>query len=557
MLARLLIQNYAIIDELEIEFHPQFTVITGETGAGKSIILGALSLILGERADTSVLIDKEKKCIVEAVFDIRHQKAVQKWLQNEDLDLEMDTRIRREINTSGKSRAFINDTPVQLAQLQALGLMLVDLNRQFDNRLLHQASFTFEMLDSFTPNAPALEQFRNLKSQFIQYSNKLNNLIQQEQTAKAEAEYLEFLYNELDQAAFKPNEIEELEVKVKSAQHQEDISKAIAAASYIIQDAEESQIAQLRRAMQELSSVAAFAPHTEPLYARLQSVMEELKDVGYELTSLQEQQTFDPEDLQQWTDRLDLGFKILRKHNLADTAALLDFKAELQGKLLGLQSIEDEIAQTQQTVAQLEIQLDALAQELNRNRAKIIPEVVHQLEDTLHRIGMPNARLQFELSPADSYNDYGKDEVAFLIDANKSDKFLSVAKVASGGELSRLLLAIKSLVSQHLSMPTMIFDEVDAAISGEAARQVALLMQQISARQQVIVLTHQAQMAAIGSQHLFIYKEEDQNSQQFKTKMRELLAKERVQYIAQMIGGAQPGAAAIKSAEELLTAHSQ
>lgn len=557
MLSRLLIQNYAIIDELEIDFHPKFTVITGETGAGKSIILGALSLILGERADTSVLIDKDKKCIVEAVFDIRQVPAAQKWLQDEDLDLDLDTHIRREISTSGKSRAFINDTPVQLTQLQTFGLMLVDLNRQFDNRLLHQASFTFEMLDSFTSNAAILEQFRKLKNDFVQTSNRLKKLVAQEQTAKAEAEYLEFVYNELEQAAFQPNEIEELESKVKAAQHQEDIVRALASASYIIQDAEESQISQLHKVTQDLASIAAFAPHTESLQSRLQSVLEELKDIGFELNNLSEQQSFDPEHLQQWIDRLDLGFKILRKHSLPDTAALLEFQEELQGKLSGLQSIESDIGQLQESVSQLALQLDSLAEKLTQDRTMVIPEVVKQLETTLHKIGMPNARLRFEMSTAESYNDYGKDEVLFLIDANKSDKFLSVSKVASGGELSRLLLAIKSIVSQHLSMPTMIFDEVDAAISGEAARQVALLMQQISTRQQVIVLSHQAQMAAIGAQHLFIYKEEDQQSRQLKTKMRELPTQERVQHIAQMIGGANPGKAAIQSAEELLAAHSQ
>lgn len=557
MLSKLYIQNYAIIDELDISFHPEFTVITGETGAGKSIILGALSLILGERADTSVLIDKNKKCIVEAVFDLRGHNSAREWILAEDLDYDDDTRIRREISTSGKSRAFINDTPVQLAQLQQLGLMLVDLNRQFDNRLLLQSAFTFQMLDSFTENTEIIRQYRELRTEYLNTRTQLQSLIEQEQSAQSESEYLEFLYNELKEANFQPNEIEDLEEKVKAAQHQEDIIRAISTASYLLQDAEEAQLTIVKRIISELSSVSSYSSQAETLVSRLESVYEELKDIGFELTELQSSQGFEPQELQVWIERLDLGFKLLRKHNCADTAALLEYQESLANKISGLSSLSVDIERLRKQVSEQEDKLNAFALQIHRHRASVIPQIVEQLESTLARIGMPNARLRIELSESEEFNLFGKDDVSFLIDANKSGKFQPVAKVASGGELNRLLLSIKSTVAKNLAMPTMIFDEVDAAISGEAARQVSLLMQQISKSQQVIVLTHQAQMAAKGRQHVYIYKEEDKDSNQLKTRMRNLNEEERIVHIAQMIGGANPGEAAIKSAEELLSAQLQ
>ncbi len=556
MLLNLYIKNYAIIDEVEISFHPQLTVLTGETGAGKSIILGALSLILGERADTSVLIDKEHKCVIEAAFDTRNNQQVIDFLKQEELDIEYITRVRREISTAGKSRAFINDTPVQLIQLQQLGDMLVDLNRQFDNRLLHQSSAQYEILDCFSENKNQIKLYREALKKYQSNKQTLLEKIEQEKKAQAESDYLNFVLEELEQADWKENEIEQLEEQVKQAQHQEDIAKVMVQSLDVLSASEDNITNILRRLMSDWQSINNYLPAAQNIYQRIESSYEELKDLANEIEKIQDNIQFDPERIQAWNERLDLGFRMLKKHGLSQTQDLIHLKQSLSQQLENLQSLNEQIESLQQAVIAQEKELESFAQQLFEQRKKIIPKLEKDLSQVLSKIGMPTAQIKIKLEAAKHFNPFGKDEIAFMIDANQSGQFQAIAKAASGGELSRLLLAIKSLVSKNLALPTLIFDEVDAAISGEAAKQVALLMQTLAQEQQVIVLTHQAQMAAKAHQHLFVYKANHAEKQKIQTHIQLLNPEERVEKIAQMIGGSQPGQAAILSAQELLQAAS-
>lgn len=553
MLQKLYIKNYAIIDELEIQFHPHLTVLTGETGAGKSIILGALSLILGERADTSILIDKENKCIIEAVFATRDNNAVNSFLTKAELDVEAETHIRREISATGKSRAFINDTPVNLAELQELGGLLVDLNRQFDNRLLHQSAFQYEVMDSFSGNMDMIGEYRRVLQIYQEQNTQLQSLKEAEMKASSESEYLQFVFDELQEADFSAQEIEVLEEKVKAAQHQEEIARVLSATTFSLSGSEENLVGQIRKLIQDLQSIVHYHPAPEGICNRLNSVMEELKDIASETDSMNSHLSFDQGDLSTWMERMDLGFRLMKKHNVASTEDLLHFKNDLERRLATYESLASDIAELNKDIEQSLHDLERLSRHLWENRKKVIPQIVKNLEMTLARIGMANVRIKIELQASENFNQFGKDELDFLMDANQSGHFNPMAKVASGGELSRLLLAIKSLVSGNLSLPTLIFDEVDAAISGEAAKQVSVLMQSLAQKHQVIVLTHQAQMAAKGDLHLFIFKEPSGDAGRIQTKVKVLSPEERVGKIAQMIGGLEPGPAAVKSAEELLS----
>lgn len=554
MLLNLFIKNYAIIDEVEISFHPRLTVLTGETGAGKSIILGALSLILGERADTSVLIDKENKCIIEASFDTRNNQQVIDFLKEEELDIENITRVRREISTAGKSRAFVNDTPVQLNQLQQLGDMLVDLNRQFDNRLLHQSASQYEILDCFSDNKDQIKRYKEALKKFQIVKQILAEKIEQERKAQAESDYLNFVLEELEQADWKENEIEQLEEQVKQAQHQEDIAKVMVQSLASISGAEDNITNALRRLMSDWKSINAYFPAAQNIYQRIESSYEELRDLANEIENLQDKIQFDPELVQAWNERLDLGFRMLKKHGLTQTQDLIHLKQSLSQQLQNLHSLNEQIDGLKLELVTQEKVLEDFAKQLFEQRKKIIPKLEKDLSQVLSKIGMPAVKIKIKLETTNNFNPFGKDEVAFLIDANQSGQFQTIAKAASGGELSRLLLAIKSLVSKNLALPTLIFDEVDAAISGEAAKQVAILMHDLAQEQQVIVLTHQVQMAAKAHQHLFVYKVNHTEKQKIQTHIQLLNPEERIEKIAQMIGGSQPGQAAILSAQELLQA---
>ncbi len=549
MLKKLRIQNYAIIEDIEIEFSDKLNIITGETGAGKSILVGALSLILGERADTSVLLQKEKKCTVEGLFTAPNNKQVSSFLKAQEFDEAEEVIIRREIGANGKSRAFINDTPANLSQLQQLASLLVDLHQQFDSLQLGEDAFQAEVLDALAAHAELLNQYKTLYQQYTGSRKKLEELTQQQAGANKELDYYKFLYEELDQAGFKENELEELETELKTLSHAEQIKSALSKVYYELKESEQPLVPQLKSLLNQLQQLSEFHKDLPALIQRMQSVQIELQDIANELDHISESVNMDPARMQEVNDRMATGYKLLKKHNARTTAELLEIKTGLEQKLNKVLSLDEEITQLDKQVKSVFDKASQLASQISDNRKKQIALLEKQVAQLLTRVGMPNALLQVSLQKV-ALNPNGTDAIEFLFDANRSGRFEPLNKVASGGELSRLMLSIKSLVAKSLQMPTLIFDEIDTGISGEAAKQVGILMKELGRSHQVISITHQPQIAAKADTHFYVYKQ-PVNSK-IKTHMRKLSEQERIEAIAKMLGGEKPTAAALENAREMV-----
>lgn len=551
MLQKLLIRNYAIIDELTITFDEHLNVITGETGAGKSIILGALSLILGERADTSVLINVAEKCVVEAHFDTAKLKTFNQLLQEHELDAETVTIIRREISTSGKSRAFVNDTPVTLSVLNELTSTLVDLHRQFDNRSLDDSQFMYAALDAVAETQDAADNYSNAYGAFKNLQRRVHQIEQEQASWQKEADYNQFLFEELEAANFLEQELEELEVQLKQLSNAELIRNTLTESNIILSEGEQPLTTELRRLAQQIQQLTAVFPAAEALAVRLNSTYEELKDIAQELSHLQDGVDLDPEQLAEMQARLDLGNRLLKKHGVSDTQALREIHQQLATTIAQQQNADTTLAQLKAEQEQAEAELKAQATELLERRLAKAGSFAQEINKLLHLIGMPNAVLQIVLEPADHFTPYGKDRIQYLLDANKSGKFAPVQKAASGGELSRIMLSIKTLTAKALQLPTLIFDEVDTGISGEAAKQVGVLLRSLGQYHQVMCITHQPQVAGKGNCHFYVYKQQEDGS--VKTRIRQLNTEERIHLIAQMIGGEEPSEAALSNARELVS----
>ncbi|MDX2045398.1 MAG: DNA repair protein RecN [Chitinophagaceae bacterium] len=549
MLKKLRIQNYAIIEDIEIEFSDKLNIITGETGAGKSILVGALSLILGERADTSVLLQKEKKCTVEGLFTAPNNKQVSSFLKAQEFDEAEEVIIRREIGANGKSRAFINDTPANLSQLQQLASLLVDLHQQFDSLQLGEDAFQAEVLDALAAHAELLNQYKTLYQQYTGSRKKLEELTQQQAGANKELDYYKFLYEELDQAGFKENELEELETELKTLSHAEQIKSALSKVYYELKESEQPLVPQLKSLLNQLQQLSEFHKDLPALIQRMQSVQIELQDIANELDHISESVNMDPARMQEVNDRMATGYKLLKKHNARTTAELLEIKKGLEQKLNKVLNLDEEITQLDKQVKSVFDKASQLASQISDNRKKQIALLEKQVAQLLTRVGMPNALLQVSLQKV-ALNPNGTDAIEFLFDANRSGRFEPLNKVASGGELSRLMLSIKSLVAKSLQMPTLIFDEIDTGISGEAAKQVGILMKELGRSHQVISITHQPQIAAKADTHFYVYKQ-PVNSK-IKTHMRKLSEQERIEAIAKMLGGENPTAAALENAREMV-----
>jgi DNA repair protein RecN (Recombination protein N) len=549
MLKKLHIQNYAIIDEINIDFSSNLNIITGETGAGKSILIGALSLILGERADSSILLQKEKKCIVEGIFDSIKTKSIKAFLQSNDLDADEILLIRREITTNGKSRAFVNDTPVNLTQLKELSSMLVDLHQQFDTLELGDNDFQREAIDALAGNGNMLSQYASV---FYQYSNtkhELEALQLQQLNANKELDYNKFLFDELDEAGFTENELEESDAELKLLSNAENIKQQLSAVYFELKENEQPIVQQLRSLNNKLQSLEQYHPEINSLSKRLQSALVEIKDVADELEHIDGSIQYNPERIQFINDRISLGYKLLKKHSVQTTAELLQLKDSLQQKLDAIFNISEEIIKKEKQTQQLLQQCEQLAATISGNRKKIIPSFTEKVNALLAQVGMPNALLKVQIEKS-SLGNYGSDAIEFLFDANKSKRFEPLRKVASGGELSRLMLCIKSLVAQKLQLPTLIFDEIDTGISGEAAKQVGIIMKELSKAHQLISITHQPQIAAKADAHYFVYKEIKEDK--IATSIRLLNDDERITIIAQMLSGEKPTAAALQNAREMV-----
>jgi DNA repair protein RecN (Recombination protein N) len=549
MLLRLYIKNYAIIDELEIHFSDNLNVITGETGAGKSILLGALSLILGERADMNALPDNHHKAVIEGVFRLPDKEDIRSFFNDNELDKEKETIIRREINPSGKSRAFINDTPVTLQQLGQLGILLVDLHQQFDTLQLNRSDFQLEVLDALAENKLLLKQYQEA---FVRYSSKqeeLDALREQNDRNAKEADYDQFLFDELDAADFKPDELEMLEKEQQTLMHAEELKSGLSGAIGLLEEDTSAILSLLRQLQNMLDSIAKFHADVPGLLQRIRSSSIELQDIVSELHHINDNVSFDEERTGYIQERLDMGYKLLKKHGVRVTGDLLNIQDTLQQKLDQVQHADEIIARTEKERDILLAEVKTIAARLSVARKGQLLPFIKKTNALLASVGMPNARIKAEIKPC-ALHATGADEVTFLFDANKSDHYQPLRKVASGGELSRLMLCIKSLVARSVSLPTLIFDEIDSGISGEAAKQVGNIMLALAQSHQVICITHQPQIAGKANTHFQVYKEEIAG--RVSTSIRILSREERIRIIAQMLSGENPGKAAMANARELM-----
>ena len=549
MLQRIQIQNYAIIDALSIDFSQRLNVITGETGAGKSILMGALSLILGDRADTAVLLQRDKKCVVEGVFAVNGRTAVLELLAGNDLDVEEEIVIRREIMSSGKSRAFVNDTPVNLEQLRKLSSLLVDLHRQFDTLELGEFDFQREVLDALAGQSPALSAYQGTYRDWQAASRELATLRGQQAQFTAAFDYNKFLFDELQEAAFKENELEELDQELKLLNNSEGIKTSLSKIYYDLQEGEQPLVQRLKVLQHLLEGYGAFHPELAALSERMSSVQIELQDIAGDVERINEDVNYDPRRIETINERLSMGYKLMKKHGVQATAGLLEILRQLEHKLQDSLQVDAGIAAGEKEVQRLLQEAKKKAAVLSKGRQAQTEMLQEQVNKLLKQVGMPNARLKVQVQPAE-LNSTGMDAIEFLFDANKSNRYEPIRKVASGGELSRLMLCIKSLVAESIDLPTLIFDEIDTGISGEAAKQVGIILKNLAKRRQVICITHQPQIAGKADAHYFVYKAV--RGETLQTSIRLLGQEERITAIAQMLSGEKPTAAALENAREMV-----
>lgn len=550
MLQKLSIHNYAIIDKLEIDFSKKLNIITGETGAGKSIIVGALGLILGERADSTVLVNKEKKCIVEGTFRADNKEGVKVFLKEYELEADEELVLRREIGTNGKSRAFINDTPVNLSQLQQVSSLLVDLHLQFDTLELGESDFQREVLDALAGNIPMLNEYQVVFRQWQLVKKECDELKNQKQQFDKVADYNQFQYKELEEAAFKENELEDIDAELKMLNNAEGIKSALNKVYFELQESESPLVQQIKSLSNQLNTYQSLHHDLPVVSQRLQSIQIELQDVADEVGRISDHVNYDPEKIEQISERLSTGYKLLKKHGVQTTNELLLIQQQLEEKLQAVLNIDETIQQKEKESNRLTEEAAKLAKKISEARQKQIKPLEDKVNKLLTQVGMPNAKLKVDNKNETELNQYGIDKIEFLFDANKSGQFQPVRKVASGGELSRLMLCIKSLVAQSIDLPTMIFDEIDTGISGEAAKQVGIILRELALKRQVICITHQPQIAGKADAHFFVYKEIVKDV--VKTNIRQLTNEERITTIAKMLSGEKPTTAALENAREMV-----
>ena len=549
MLTQLDIQNYILIDELKIHLSNQLSVITGETGAGKSIIMGALGLILGDRADSTVCRNPAKKCVIEGVFTLANKNNYTAFFEANDLDLADELIIRREINAQGKSRAFINDTPINLNELRALTSQLVDLHQQFDTLSLGDMEFQRTVLDALANVHKDLEAYQSTFHDWKAATKHLSELIEQKENFDQTVAYKSHLLEELTALGLHENELEQLEIDLKFMENAADIKAQLTQSIFTLDESDQPIVQQIKQIANNLESIAKFQNDFDPLLARLKAAQIELADITSELQTWQDKMDFDASKISTMQERLSQGYHLQKKHKVQSTAALLEIQQALSKDLEAVLHIDEAIETYTKKVAAAEKDLTTRAANLSDLRKKQAAPLAKQVNHLLHQVGMPNAQLKVQLDTV-PFNQYGIDKIDFLFDANNTQKFEPIKKVASGGELSRLMLCIKSLVGKSIDLPTMIFDEIDSGISGEPAKQVGLLLQELGQARQVLCITHQPQIAAKGQAHLYVYKE--QEGKTTHTHVRILEAAERVTHIARMIGGDPPSKAALEHANELL-----
>ncbi|WP_163518118.1 DNA repair protein RecN [Gelidibacter japonicus] len=549
MLTTLSIKNYALIDSLQVDFGSGLTIITGETGAGKSILLGGLSLILGKRADLSSVKDPSEKCIIEATFDIAKYN-LKSLFKEEDLDYEPQTIIRREILPSGKSRAFINDTPVNLDSLQALGERLLDIHSQHQTLQLTNDDFQFQVIDALAENGGLLQEYTLQLSKFKSLNSEFKKLQNQKIEAAKELDYNLFLLKELEEANLVAGEMELLEEEYETLNNIEEISERLAASHELLSSQEIGVMVHLTEAKNQLSKLAGFSTIYNAVFERVTSSLIELDDIFAVIEELQESLEADPARLNAVNLKLQVLHNLMQKHTATDVSELIQIRESLREKVSITENLDSVIADKESELSSLEHKLNEIALKLSKNRIKAIPGLIKQLEDILAILGMPNARFNVELIPSDTFLSNGKDDLKFLFSANKGGQFNELKKAASGGELSRIMLAIKSILTNYTQLPTIMFDEIDTGVSGEISNKMASIMQQMSKTMQVFTITHLPQIAAKGDTHFKVYKEDVDEIT--LTQLKRLNQDERIVEIAQMLGGINMSDSAIEHAKQLL-----
>ena len=549
MLQKLSIRNYALIDSLDIEFDKGLNIITGETGAGKSIILGALSLILGQRAESKYFFNQDKKCVIEGTFLLADEN-LKVLFEEQDLDFFNETILRREISIDGKSRSFINDTPVNLSLLKQIGEKLIDIHSQHATQEINNVDFQLLIVDSLANHNAPLLQYRSGFKKLKQDTSRLKKLTSDADEARSKQDYEQFLFNELEQANLKEGEQEELELELEKLTHAETIKRALITASGLLTEAEPSAMQLLKEAQLQLQSIEKFDSNINVLYERLRSSIIEIKDIADETSAIEANTIHSADRLELINQRLDLLYSLQQKHRVGGNAELLALQQQLENNLNQLLSSDENIEKLQKEIEQLGSELLKQANQLSAGRKKAIKLVEAQTAQTLIKVGMPNAKLVLAQNQLSELNKDGLDEINLLFTANAGQLPAPVSKVASGGELSRLMLSIKALLAKHTALPTIIFDEIDTGISGETALKVGEVISVLGADMQVISITHLPQIAAKGKSHYFVYKNDDGGKT--TTGIRKLKQEERVNVIAEMLSGRNPGASAIENAKELL-----
>lgn len=551
MITSLKIKNYAIIKEVEIEFGPKLNIITGETGAGKSIMMGALGLILGERADAKSLMNQEDKCIIECSFDIKKNKLKTFFKQNE-LDYDETCIIRREINISGKSRAFVNDTPVTLNLLKELGSKLVDIVSQHETLELNETEFQLEIVDAIADNFNLLDEYRVLFAQYKTTQKEVIELTAREAKARQDEDYFRFILNELKEAKIEANEQSELENLLNILSNAETIQQAAYNVYGLLDGSENSLIDQLRMIKSAISSVQKHHKGIEELSVRFDQSTIELKDIAAEFESIAYLSQANPTELERVDNRLQLLFNLQKKHRVANNIELLSFQEKLENDILLINNLSKEIELKEIEVKKLQEELIAKASELSNNRKKSIPDIEKNISNLLGQVAMPDAELKVKhvCLENEKINFSGVDLIEFYFAANKGSQIQPINKVASGGELSRLMLCIKSLINDKISLPSIVFDEIDTGISGEAALKVGNVMKQHATKHQVLAITHLPQIAAKADTHFNVFKIVENNTT--KTNIRKLNEAECVNEIAVMLAGNNPSSQVLLTAKEMM-----
>ncbi|OKZ20076.1 MAG: DNA repair protein RecN [Butyricimonas synergistica] len=549
MIKNIHIGNYALIDKTNIELEKGFTIITGETGAGKSILLGAIGLTLGQRADVAAIMDKNRKCVVEITYDVVGYD-LQQWFADNDLDYDDEVVVRRELTADGKSRAFINDTPVNNKLLKEFGSFLIDVHSQHQSLLIGQPEYQLEILDAFCGNQALLKDYRVKYTHRQGLLSELTSLKQQAKEAEQEEDYLKFQFNQLDEARLREGEQQELEEELAVLNNAENIKSAFSESTYVLTESDNPVIQALKGVKNRMVTLEGIVKEAADYEQRLSSVILELEDIADESERMAERVEYNPARVDVINERLNVMYDLLHKHRLEKVEELIALKEELGKKLKGIQSFAEQIEILEKQIKSVETEMDSLAGKLHKARVASEEKLREEMRELLVSMGIKHAVFKVMITPLDHFTTTGKDDVSFLFSANKNQEPGELVKVASGGEISRLMLSLKYILSRTKQLPVIIFDEIDTGVSGEIAHRMAEMMKEMARRMQVISISHLPQIAAVGDHHFKVYKEDDQVGT--ISRIRRLTDEERVVEIAGMISGSVVSDAALENARLLL-----